>query len=495
MRLQYKLLAAFGAIAILISLAGILGSRQIMSVASAYHELQGAQSPSVISLAEIETALPTMQLEPAQYVIKPDEKHLEELGQAEEDVDEALMTYGNIVGQEKVMIIKPDLDELFRLSREIITLRDNAASQDFINERLSYLDNKINAFSEKLDTQKDRIEEEIIISDNKLNEDIAFTLQLTVILAISAVALAFAVYMFASASISKPISRLKQAADQIGNGNFDVDTKITQSSDEIGELCIHFSKMKEGLKNKEKMQNDFISIASHELRTPVQPILGAAELASKGKLRADEAFKVILKEGKRLQRLTNDILEVSRIESGRIKYDMANVNLNEFVSEIAKAFTNSLDNEDVALVTELNTLGSLTVNVDNNRMTQVLNNVIGNALKFTSRGEVKVQTDYFEDRKTVEITITDTGSGIPSELLPNLFGKFVSNNAKTENKQGTGLGLFISRAIVNAHDGTITARNNDGGQGAKFTIALPVHDTDQNRATLTGSDRFLFSQT
>lgn len=193
----------------------------------------------------------------------------------------ALTTYGSIVGEEKVSTMNKDLEELFTLSREMIALKDSETNQEWIDERSIHLDDRIAAFDDKLEFEKDRIAEELRTSGDMLKENIQFTLQLTIILAVSATTLAIVVCIVTSTSISKPISRLKQAADQIGKGNYDVETQISKSSDEIGELCTHFGKMKEALKDKEKMQNDFISIASHELRTPIQPILGYAELASK----------------------------------------------------------------------------------------------------------------------------------------------------------------------------------------------------------------------
>lgn len=490
MRLQHKLISAFGIIAILVALAGFLGSNQINNVASTYYRQQEEQLPAVSSLADLKGSLPLIQLAPAQYLDKPDVEHIQELAEAEEKMHKALTTYGSIVGQEKVSTMKKDLDELFTLSREIVALKDSNTNQEWLDERLIHLDDRITEFDGKLEFEKSRIAEELKASGEMLKENIQFTLQLTIILAVSATALAIVVCMITSTSISKPILRLKHAADQIGKGNYDVETQVSQGSDEIGELCTHFGKMKEALKDKEKMQNDFISIASHELRTPIQPILGYAELASKGKVKAEDALKVILTEGKRLQRLTNDILEVSKIESGRITYDMEKVAINQVVSEIVNSFTASFSKEGVSLVTELNAPSGLNIYADTMRMRQVLNNVIGNALKFTKKGEVRVQTVYLEDKKTVEIKISDTGSGIPSELLPNLFGKFISNNVKTENKQGTGLGLFISRAIVNAHSGAITARNNGSGPGTTITITLPIHSievepTSTSKANLT----------
>jgi signal transduction histidine kinase len=486
MRLQYKLIFAFGIIALLISLAGFISSNQINIVSSAYYKQQKEQLPAVSSLADLKGTLPLIALEPAQYIDKPDIEHIEGLAKAEEQMNTALTSYENIVGQEKVPTMKKDLAELFSLSREIIEFKDSGTNQEWIDERSIHLDEKIQGFDAKLELEKTRIAEELRASGEKLKDEILFTLQLTIVLAISAVVLAVTVCIFTSSSVSTPISRLKQVADQIGTGNFDVETRVTKSSDEIGELCIHLGKMKDALKNKEKMQNDFVSIASHELRTPIQPILGYAELASKGKINSADALQVILREGKRLQRLTNDILDVSRIESGRISYEMEKIAINELVSDVVNSLSASVSKDGVRLVTQLKAPKGLTAYADNIRMRQVLNNVIGNALKFTHKGEVNVHTHYLADKKMVEINITDSGQGIPLEILPNLFGKFVTSNLKIENKQGSGLGLFISKAIVEAHKGTIIAHNNDNGPGATFTIALPIHTVEKD---LENSDR------
>jgi nitrogen fixation/metabolism regulation signal transduction histidine kinase len=265
MRLQHKLISAFGIIIILISLAGYLGSNQINNVASTYYKQQDEQLPAVSSLADLKGTLPLIQLAPAQYLDKPDVQHVQELAAAEEKMNGALLTYAGIVGQEKVSTMQKDLDELFTLSREIIALKDSNTNQEWLDERLIHLDDRRADFDGKLEFEKSRIAEELNVSGENLRANIQFTLQLTIILAISAATLAIVVCLFTSTSISKPITRLKQAADQIGKGNYDVETKVSQSSDEIGELCVHFGKMKEALRDKEKMQNDFISIASHEL--------------------------------------------------------------------------------------------------------------------------------------------------------------------------------------------------------------------------------------
>jgi signal transduction histidine kinase len=335
------------------------------------------------------------------------------------------------------------------------------------------LDDKLDILDGKIDAEKDRITREMKVLAEDVQNDIQFILDLTIVLTFLAAGIAVAIGMYMSSSVSKPITRLKEAVDQIAKGNFDASTNVSSSRDEIGQLCMHLGKMKEELKNKGKMQNEFVSIASHELRTPVQSILGFARLAEGEKTKVDQALKVIVSEAKRLESLTNDILDVSRLESDSITYDMDRVGINDLIAGLAKAFSVSLG-EDVKLKMKLDKTCPA-VYADKTRINQVLSNVLGNAIKFTAKGEISVETHYLEDKDLVEIRITDTGRGIPADLIPKLFSKFVTQDVKNENRQGTGLGLYISKAIVTAHGGEIFAENNENGLGASFTVLLPVY--------------------
>lgn len=233
-------------------------------------------------------------------------------------------------------------------------------------------------------------------------------------------------------------------------------------------------KANQEMKMREQLKNEFIAIASHELRTPIQPLLGYALLAKKGKVTQEAAWDGILKEARRLQQLANDILDVSRIESGSLMYRMEKVEINTLLETVVSSAKANIP-KDVAIEFEVDRVAkNLEVDLDRSRMTQVLSNLIGNAVKFTEHGVITVacQTDIGENK--VEIRISDTGPGISEKVMPNLFGKFVTKSSGENTTQGgTGLGLFISKAIVMAHKGEIYAHNNPAG-GATFTVVLPI---------------------
>ncbi len=232
------------------------------------------------------------------------------------------------------------------------------------------------------------------------------------------------------------------------------------------------------LKKAQEVREDFIRIAAHELRTPIQPILLAADMAKRNPAQQAFALDIIMKEAKRLKELANDLLDTARIESGSLTYEKRKIRAGEIVAEIYDYARLSVSNgharSPVSIVTETNG-GGATLNVDRVRIIQALSNLLNNSIKFTSEGEISITTCVLPDKK-FEIKITDTGPGVPPELLPRLFEKFVTKDlVKTAGKQhGTGLGLFISKSIIQAHGGVVSACNNPNSPGATFVVRLPI---------------------
>ena len=291
----------------------------------------------------------------------------------------------------------------------------------------------------------------------------------------------------------EPISALTKATTEIRKGNFDVSVGHT-GRDELSDLSQSFNSMVDSIKNyrrnqneltdklaktneelkrKEKLKDEFINVASHELKSPIQPILGLAGLALKGKIKHEEAWDVTLRQARKLEQLANDILDVSRIESGNLSCKMEKVRINEIIIDVVAATRlNPNLSEHVALDTKLDM--PIEVIADKLRITQLLGNIIGNAAKFTTSGNITVETHVYLKENKIEIRIVDTGSGIPDDIFPNLFEKFSTKRSSGNDQSGTGLGLFISKAIVLAHGGQISASNNTRS-GSTFSIHLPIN--------------------
>jgi signal transduction histidine kinase len=228
----------------------------------------------------------------------------------------------------------------------------------------------------------------------------------------------------------------------------------------------------EKLKEHDKMQKEFINIAAHELRTPTQSILGYAEILEMEPERSKQLVNPILRNATRLRRLTADILDVTRIESQTLALNKEEFNLNELISSLIQDCKSQIDSKKIKLVYEHGSFNNIIVNADKDRLNQVISNLISNSIKFTQEesGIISITTKTEQDNNVITISVKDTGKGIDPEIIPKLFTKFAT---KSETG-GTGLGLFISKSIVEAHGGRIWAENNKDEKGATFYFTLPV---------------------
>jgi signal transduction histidine kinase len=229
----------------------------------------------------------------------------------------------------------------------------------------------------------------------------------------------------------------------------------------------------EQLQIQDKAQQEFINIAAHELRTPIQPILGLSGLLLHHKQteeKRQQLLGVIVRNAKRLERLTENILDITRIESKSLKLEKEIFNLSEMLRDAAADFQNQIDKEEIVSASrKLEFIGleeDLLVKADKDRIHQVISNLLSNAIKFTDEGKVSISATKFDDR--IVVGVKDTGSGIDSKILPKLFTKFATNSVT-----GTGLGLFISKNIIEAHGGHMWGENNTNGRGAAFSFSMP----------------------
>jgi signal transduction histidine kinase len=233
----------------------------------------------------------------------------------------------------------------------------------------------------------------------------------------------------------------------------------------------------------DKMQKDFINVAAHELRTPIQPILGLAQVLrsrrdkenNNDKEMAEEVYllDVMIRNAKRLQRLAEDILDVTKIESHSLILHKEKFNLIDLMYEVIQDFKNQINNRKVKLIHEFDK-DFIFVEGDRSRISQVVYNLLSNSLKFTKEGTISIMVEK-KDSQAI-ISIKDAGTGIDYEILPRLFSKFASKSF-----EGTGLGLFISKSIIVAHGGKMWAENNVDGNGATFSFSLPLIEEEQQQ--------------
>ena len=307
-----------------------------------------------------------------------------------------------------------------------------------------------------------------------------YSIFIQILFAVLNIGVTTAFILYIIRKLLKPIFALINATSQIKSGNLNVVVKSKVNGDELSFLSESFNSMvtaiknyikkqnqltkqlekaNEELKSRDQLKDEFINVAAHELKTPLQPILGLCELLRDRKtdiVKDEEILDVIIRNSKRLMKLAEDILNVARIESGSFFLKKERFDICELISEIMNDIEEKIveNKKNIKLFFKLqngnNNNDKIIVEADKNRLSQVISNLLNNAIKFTDEGSITVivGTKKINNNNTsnkVIVSIKDTGTGIDSEILPKLFTKFTTKSAIVG---GTGLGLFISKSII-----------------------------------------------
>lgn len=278
-------------------------------------------------------------------------------------------------------------------------------------------------------------------------------------------------------SIVNPIKQIGAIAKRIAQGDFNARIEKT-NDDEIGQLCETINDMAVELGAAEKLKNDFISSVSHELRTPLTAIKGWAETMQEMGASDKETFErgmgVIIRESERLSGIVEELLDFSRMQSGRITLTMDKIDILAELGEAVYMFTDRATAEGKFLIYEEPTMLSPVLG-DINRLRQVFVNIIDNALKYTVSGQT-VQVSASESDGFIHVVISDNGCGIPSEHLPNVKKKFYKAN---QTVRGSGIGLALADEIMTLHSGRLDVESHEG-VGTAVTITIPVLKQTEN---------------
>jgi two-component system, OmpR family, sensor histidine kinase VicK len=282
---------------------------------------------------------------------------------------------------------------------------------------------------------------------------------------------------FLRAELKRP--EAEKFSDAIGLVVYSNRRTTVDSFKSVFELLWNERILVEELRRTDRMQKEFISVAAHELKTPIQAILGISGILKYYPERTDQLLEVIKRNAIRLQRLSANILDVTRIESQTFKLEKVRFNIHDLIPTIIEDYKERIKdstNNKVELIynDNFNNKSTIVVEADRERITQVISNLLDNAIKFTNEGYISLNISTNDDDNEVIISVRDTGIGIDSEVLQRLFSKFV-----TRSQQGTGLGLFISKNIVEPHGGKIWAEQNVlEGRGTVFSFTLPLASND-----------------
>jgi histidine kinase len=288
-------------------------------------------------------------------------------------------------------------------------------------------------------------------------------------------AIAGAAGLVISRRITQPVNRLMLASRKLAEKEYS--HRIPENEiqeDELGELAVSFNQMAEQLEQTEAMRRQLIGDISHELRTPLTAIKGSMEGLMDGVLEAGEpTYQQIYREADRLQHLVEDLQELSRVEAVQFKLNKKDIDPGELVKEAVGSLDAAFNKKGVSL--DLEGTGRLPkIQADPDRILQVLQNLLGNALQFTPKGgSVRVQVR--ENPGYLEFLVTDTGIGIDERHLPHIFERFYRADPSRSRAYGggSGIGLTISKSLVEAHGGTLRAESAGKNKGSQFVFTLP----------------------
>ena len=297
-----------------------------------------------------------------------------------------------------------------------------------------------------------------------------------------AAVIALVIARWLARGMTQPLRDMAQAARRMETGDYS--TRVfTPSRDEVGQLAIAFNRMSGELENLEQSRRDLVANVSHELKTPITAIRAHLENLLDGvEQPAPQTLQVMLTQSERLGRLVEQLLDLSRLESGEVPLQREDVTLAPLVAQVVSEIEVARPDRGVRLGRDLPE-DLPTVNADRERVHQVPFNLVDNAVRFTPPGG-EVVVSAHRHNGSVQIKVADTGVGISPEHLPRLFERFyLVDSARSREDGGTGIGLAIARSVVEAHGGHIKAES-ELGHGSTFTFDLPVAPAAKNRRDL-----------
>ncbi len=300
-----------------------------------------------------------------------------------------------------------------------------------------------------------------------------------ILAALASSVVAVLVSLLVSRQVVAPVREMMLASQRISEGHYNERVQVPgdvskDELDELSQLALRFNRMAASLEQTEVIRRQLIADVTHELRTPLTAVKGSMEGLIDGVLPADEGtFQQIISEAERLQRLVNDLQELSRVEAGAYELNIHSYRVSDLLAAVEARLGRQFEEKGVILeITLPNDLPQ--VLADEDRIGQVLLNLVGNALQYTPPGG-KVQVTATAQRGEVYIAVSDSGMGIPAEHLPHLFTRFYRvDKSRSRAGGGSGIGLTIAKYLVEAQGGSIWAQSEGAGRGSTFTFSLPT---------------------
>ncbi|HHW37693.1 MAG TPA: HAMP domain-containing protein [Bacillales bacterium] len=317
------------------------------------------------------------------------------------------------------------------------------------------------------------IREEDLLQQNLVKQFIYSTNYTILLGTIIGSVIAVVVGFFIARGLTKPVAKLLEGIEKVSSGDTSFRVSV-HKKDDFYHLVQAFNHMTEQLAQNEKLRQNLMADVAHELRTPLAIIRGKLESIQEGVIEANEKeIMLLVDEVYRLSRLVNNLQQLSLAEAGKLPLNKVPLNVNQFLDKVVSNFLALTDEKGITLKKRF-LIKDRTLLLDEDRMTQVIVNLLDNALRHTPQnGEITIISDFDKNTGEVVITISDTGSGIDPKILPTIFDRFSrTDTSRNRDQGGTGLGLSIAKGFVEAHEGTISV-TSEMGKGTSFSIRLP----------------------
>jgi signal transduction histidine kinase len=499
-RVQVKLLAAFLAIVTLLIMVGAVGLYVLSGVNARTEELIKLQR-KIEAYRQVQHDTTSQLYSVSSALVASDDatlsSTLRQLNQFGYDVDRLQFVAKDeveLLGQfrqeyERFVEIVTQVVDLIRAQRAAEAREIQAAQATPLADRLERLTNQL----------VNKAEADMVAGIEASKQAYENSQYIVIAFALGSIALALALGYTISWSMIGPVKKIEARLNGIAAGDFSQSLHVV-NRDELGALaanvnhmCEELGRLYQQLQSFSENKSQFISNVSHELRTPLNAIIGLTEMmvanaARFGTEKAQEPLKRVKNAGTHLLGLINQVLDLSKIEAGKLELNPATVSLAPLIDEVIGTARQLAEQNKNRLVVEApDDLGALTA--DPMRLRQILFNLLSNACKFTKQGEVKLQARKLVDGGGwVELAVADSGIGMTAEQMGKLFQEFTQADASTAQRfGGTGLGLAISRKLARMMGGDVTV-TSEAGKGSVFTVRLPTGAEMNSRNSPTCSN-------
>ncbi len=478
MTVRVRLILTLLAIALVLILPALYGLGRLRELRDITFELTGRHAAASVALGSLQTAIADLDHFERSYIAAPAEASREAMWRA---LEAATTAHDRLVEAGYGPEAEPVQTELTALRtattriEELVEAGDVAGATDYFRQvrpRLVSAQSGLEPIARAIDTRSS-------VAASRAREISASAARTTLAVMLVSFTLAIAVGVWITGFLTIALSRLRRAMSRVAEGEFEAPGDLPyERSDELGDLSRSFRAMTEQLSELNRLKAEFVSIASHELKTPINVIGGYGEMIEEGVYgelneQQTEALRAIRDQVKTLTRQVNQLLDISRFESGALQVQMDEVKLSDLFTGVQRAFEALARQKSVTFELEIDPSAPEAIGGDPDRLrNEVMGNLLANAFKFTpAGGAIAVSARGEGDR--VLLTVRDTGEGIPSEDLPHIFEKYYQSGQRAR-AMGTGLGLAIAREIVEIHGGRIEA-SSVPGEGTTFVVNLPIH--------------------